>query len=247
MASPYSRPFFVPPKVSTSTPASTVISAERAAQRRHRVRDPRAVEEQQQALGVGGVGEGANLLDGVDRPYLRRLADRQDRRVDRVLASPGEHQRLDLLGPHLAVVCRHAEHLAPDEAFGSPALVGVDVRADRADHRLVRQQHRMQRGDVRSRPAVGEQHLRLDPEQPPHPLDGPRRPRIAAVRQRASDVGLRQGREHLRVCASHVVAREQMRRRDRRRGIERGARGLGGHATEASPTALATSGCLRAG
>ena len=76
-ASPNIAPFLVRPKVTASTPVSRSMPGDRHPGGRDRVRDPGAIDVQQQVVAVGQVGQRRELLDVVDRAHLGDLADHQ--------------------------------------------------------------------------------------------------------------------------------------------------------------------------
>ena len=96
-------PFFVPPNETRVDAGVGGQRAQRHAERRGRVAEPRAVDVQQQPVPVRPVGERRDLLGRVDRPELGALRDRDDPRLDDVLVADAREQRLDQLRRQLAV------------------------------------------------------------------------------------------------------------------------------------------------
>ena len=112
-------------------------------------------------------------------------------------------------GRQLAVLGGNVDELGAGETLRGAALVGVDVRRGRADDRLVRREDRLQRDDVGSRTAVGEQHLGVvRGQERARAPDGALRPRISPVGGGASVIGGEDRLKDGRVRAGDVVAGE---------------------------------------
>ena len=133
-ASPTTRPFFVPPKETTSTPAFGGQRGKRRVERRRGVREPGAVDVDEHAELVRGVGDRAGLLERVDGAELGRLRDRDEARLDAVLVAAVRLPAPQVVGAELAVLGGDGEQLGAGEPLGRAALVDVHVGDVGADH-----------------------------------------------------------------------------------------------------------------
>ena len=160
-ASPSIAPFFVPPKLSTSTPD---VAGERAQRQAEGCRGVRRCARRPCAGACRSacdvVGDRAELVDGVQRAELGGLRQRDDERLGAVLVAPAPRLAVDELGRELAVVGRHGQELDAGDPLGRAALVDVDVSGGCRDHGAPARQHRLQPDDVGS--GAVEHRERLD-------------------------------------------------------------------------------------
>ena len=101
-----------------------------------------------------------------------------------------------------------SEQLGAEVPLGCAALVGVDVRAVGADHRLVRPDQRLQCEHVRRGAVEDQEGLRVRSEVDPEQLLGPGGPLVRPVRDRVAVVRREDGVQDRRVHRRVVVAAE---------------------------------------
>ncbi len=198
-----------------------------AAQERGRVGQPRAVQEQPQVVGPAERPDLAQLGQRVAGAALGDLGQLHRPRLDPVLvAAPGQ-QRPDLGRRDLAVRRGRQQQLAAEDPLGRAALVGVQVRAGGADHRLVRAQQQAHPEHVGGAAVEHEHRLRRAGlrAQPPGDLGGPR---ITAVGDRVTGAGPGDRAQHGRMGARVVVAAEALARRRHPPEPSRAAAGASG-------------------
>ena len=111
----------VPPKETTSTPASVVSSASDGLERRGGVGEPGAVDVQVHAELVRGVGDRPRLVERVDGAELGRLGDRDDARLRLVLvAAPRLPAARRRRGRACRARCATVSSLTPASRSGAP-------------------------------------------------------------------------------------------------------------------------------
>ena len=115
-----SRPFFVPPKETTSTPASVVISPSAGAERDGGVGQAGAVDVQVHAELVRRVADRPGLLERVDGAELGGLGDRDDAGLDGVLVTAMGLPAADVIGGELALAVGDLRSLVPARRSGAP-------------------------------------------------------------------------------------------------------------------------------
>ena len=201
-------PFLVPPKLSTSTPASVVNARSGTPEGGRRVGDAGAVHVQLHAVRVHVVGDRADLVDGVRRAELGGLRDRDDQRLGAVLVSPAPGLAVDELGGQLAVGRLDREQLDAGDLLGRAGLVGVDVRGLRADDGAPAREHRLQADDIRARAVEDREDLHALAEVLGEHLVQPCRVDVLAVGDLVAVVGGRDGVEDLGMHARVVVGGE---------------------------------------
>ena len=227
IASPSIAPFFVPPKLSTSTPDVAREGAQRQAEGCRGVRDPRAVHVQAHAVPVDVVGDRAQLVDRVQRAELGGLRQRDHERLRAVLVAPAPRLAVDELGRELAVVGRDGQELDAGDPLGSAALVDVDVRGGCRDHGAPAGEHRLQPDDVRAGAVEDRERLDALAEVLDEDLLQPRGVLVLAVGDLVAVVGGGDRGEHLGMDAGVVVGGEAAEVRVVERGHGHPAYGRG--------------------
>ena len=111
----------------------------------------------------------------------------------------------------LAVGRRHVHELGSGDPLRGAALVDVDVRRLRADHRLERPQHGREGRDVAAGTVEDRKHLNVA-EQLAQPPAQPGRPLVVAVGTRPALVGGGDRLEDGGVCPRIVVTGEERER-----------------------------------
>jgi hypothetical protein len=162
-----------------------------------------------QVVGVREVGDLPQLGQRVAGAELRRLGDRDRSRLHEVLvAAPGQPSG-DQLGGELSVRGRDGQELGAEDVLGRAALVGVDVRGVRADDALVPAQQQAQAEHVGAR-AVQHQERAVGAERLAQRGGHPLGPRIGAVGDRVTGVGIHDRTQHRGVRTGVVVAAEAL-------------------------------------
>ena len=208
IASPNIIPFFVPPKVHTSTPVSTSIVRTIDAERGDRVRDAGAVEVEEQAALARRLAERAQFVDACTPCRPRSTARSRSRPAGRGADRRSVHLALDVVRRQLPVLDRDVDQLAAVEALERGALVDRQVGAGGADDGLVRPQRRRERDHVRAGAVEREEHARLVAEQRAEGGLGAARALVVAVAGGVAVVGGRERGEDGGVDAGVVVAGE---------------------------------------
>ena len=182
--------------------------AQRQAQGGRGVGDAGAVHVDAHPVLVGVVRDGLDLVRGVDRAELGGLGEVDDQGLGTVLVAPAPRLGGDQLGGELAVVGGHGQQLDAGGLLGRAALVHVDVRGVRADHRAPAGQHGLEPDDVRPGAVEHRPHGGVLAEVLGHDLLEAGRVHVLAVGDLVAPVGLGDRREHLRVDAGVVVRGE---------------------------------------
>ena len=214
-ASAPSRPFLVPPKLTTSTPASIVIARKRVAcstERGGGIGDAGAVEMDEHAECVGLVAQRGDLVGGVQRAEFGGLRDRDHPGLDVVLHALEVRELGELLGTSLRAGGREVDQLGGECPLGRTGLVDGNVRPVGAHDRVVRPRERpeqcRQRDDVRTRAVEREPCRDIGSEQIAEALGALACVLVVAVGERGPLVGREHGLDHRRVGAGGVVAGE---------------------------------------
>ena len=192
-----------------STPARQLISAGLHAEPRHRVGEPRPVHVHLQPVRPGGLGDGADVVERVDRAEIAglrdidpgRLAAMQRGRVERG-ERLAQRRRVD---PAVCAGDRHQFQPAARNpaAFASEVLMcanfaAIDVAPARPDRG---QRQRVGGGAGGDREDA---HRRL--EQFAEAVLQPRRPLVAAIAERRAGIGAQHRVEDLRRRPPGIVA-----------------------------------------
>jgi hypothetical protein len=165
---------------------------------------------QEQAVGVGDVGELLRLLDAVDGPELGGVGDRDHADLRSMFITLAREQRLDLRGVQLArALGRQRQQLDLRHSLGRGGLVHVEVAGVRRDDALPRARQRAEAEDVGGGAVEDDPRLGGRAEVVPDQLGGLGRPGVGAVGDGVVGVGLRDGREDLGVGAGVVVGGER--------------------------------------
>jgi hypothetical protein len=174
------------------------------------VGEARAVHVDAQALPARGVGEGRDLLHGVDGADFRRLRQRQRRRLDVMRSAPRDGQeRLKVGGGDLAPLSGQAHQLrAARVELGRAALVLHDVRGLVADDAPPGRRERGEGESVRGRAGGDEKDGQVALEHLPEARLHPGRDVVPAVGRSRAAVGAKKGVENGRARAGPVVAGE---------------------------------------
>ena len=138
--------------------------AQLEAQRLRGVHQPGAVHVQEQPGLVRRLRQRRDLGGRVHGPQLGRLGDGDDLGLHVVLVAEPDEPGLQQLRRQLAVRRRHVDELGAGDALRRPALVDVDVRRLRADHRLERPQHGGEDGHVAAGPVEDGERLHVAEE-----------------------------------------------------------------------------------
>ena len=182
------------------------------AERRDGVRDPRAVDVEEQAMRAGALAEHAQFVDRVDGSDLGRLRDRDRGRLDVVRIADAVQLPEHVGRRELPVLDRDVDQLAAREALEGAALVDVEMRELWADHRLVRSQRGGERDHVRPGSVPAEEYARVRTQLGAEGALDARRTRIVAVTRDVSGVGRGERGQHVGMDAGIVVAGEGARR-----------------------------------
>ena len=208
IASPSIAPFLVPPKLSTSTPASRVNA------RSGRPRDAAALAMRAPSMcrcmpwPWTWSAIVAQLVDGVERAELGGLRERDHERLRAVLVAPAPRLAVDQLGGELAVVGRDVQDLDAGDPLGRAALVDVDVGGGCRDHGAPAGEHRLQPDDVRAGAVEDREGLDALAEVLGEDLLQPRGVVVLAVGDLVAVVRGGDRGEHLGVDAGVVVGGE---------------------------------------
>ncbi len=208
IASPSIAPFFVPPKLSTSTPTSRVNA------RSGRSRDAAALETR--APSMCSCMPSAWTWSAIARSSSTEysgaefggLRHRHDERLRAVLVAPAPRLAVDELGGELAVVGRDGQQLDPGDPLGCAALVDVDVGGGCRDHGAPAREHRLQADDVRAGAVEDRERLDALAEVVREHLLQPRGVLVLAVGDLVAVVRRVDRGEHLGVDAGVVVGSE---------------------------------------
>src|SRR6476620_4755306 len=122
MASAPRAPFFVPPKVTTSTPTSVVKA------RSGRSSAAAAFDSRAPSMNTRIPREGPHLFGGVHGSELARLGHVHDERLRPMFIAPAPRLLGDEVRGELAVDRRDRQQFDACGLLGCSALVGVDVR-----------------------------------------------------------------------------------------------------------------------
>ena len=128
------------------------------------VHQPGAVHVQEQPGLVRGLRQRRDLGGRVHGPQLGGLGDGHDPGLHVVLVAEPDEPGLQQFRRELAVRRRHVDELGAGDALRRPALVDVDVRRLRADHRLERPQHGREDGHVAAGPVEDGERLHVAQE-----------------------------------------------------------------------------------
>ena len=183
---------------------------QRAAEVSGGVGEPGAIGVQPQPLRPAELAQGPQLLQRVAGAALGHLGDRDRPGLRPVHVAPVTQPARDQGGCQLPVRGGHRQQLAAQHPLGRPALVHVEVRALREDHRLVGAQEEADPEHVRRGPVEDEEDTAQGPEQFLDRGTGLLGPRVVAVAGGIARVGARHHAQDRLVSARMVVTGEAL-------------------------------------
>jgi hypothetical protein len=144
----------------------------------------------------------------VHRSHLRGLRDGNDARLHVMLVADAVNRGLHPARRQLPVGRRDGNQLAARPGLGGPALVHLDVRCVRANHRVMRLRQRLEAEHVRGRAVEHREDRRAGSEMFPEAERRGAGEGIVAVADHVAAVDGRNRVKHLGMYARVVVARE---------------------------------------
>ena len=202
----------MPPKLRTSTPASTVSERSAATvppERRDRVGDPGTIDVDGHPQPMGGLAHRRDLVRRVERAELGALRQRDHAGLGVVGDTDQVGELVELLRADLAVVARQIDQLGAEDPLRGAGLVDRDVRPVRTHDRLRRFQHRRQGEHVGAGAREREKRLGGGAEEVAETRLALCGVGISAVRHHVPDVGRGDRVDHTRMGAREVVAGER--------------------------------------
>ena len=170
------------------------------------VGNARPVHVQIHSALVGKMGQGFNFFGPVDRAHLGGLRNGNHSGLHVMLVADAVIGMANGIERDLSVLMGQRNQFAAGESFGSPALVGIDVREVAAQDRVVGASERLQAQHVRSRAVKGEKYLDAGAEMLLQLCLRRGGVRIGAVAYHVPVVHLRDGCQNFRVDSGVVVA-----------------------------------------
>ena len=195
----------MPPKQSTSTPASQVISLG-VPQRDDRIGKPRSVHLHAQLEPPGGVRDRPQFVERIHRPHLGRLRQTEHARLGIVNIVPLVDRVVNGLRIDLPVRAGQQEDLrAVGEELRRAALGGFDVRVFVAQDAVIRLAERGEREGIGRRAVEDEEHLAVGLEHIADQVGRLGRPGVVAIAGLVALVGLGHRGKRFRANAGIIV------------------------------------------